>query len=343
MIYGFWLSMDWPMASQYEVLTLLEAYGGRINHYIRQGRLLIVDTNIDKQKIKHIIYRSASIKEGFQIIEYGEKTTFKELITDTVYKIVHKTNKIGISILKSMSQLYGDMDASLLAKKMADILLKNYKGKIELDNPDKRITFISSKKLNAIGIELVGKHKKKFSTRTPSKRPVFSPFSLHPKLARLMVNLSGAVEGDIIYDPFSGVGGIAIEAALMNIYCICSEIMYKWARGCYNNLVWIDNKYRYTDIICGDSLNKYIKNTKFIVTDPPYGRITSTGEYGEAQKVYEDFLDYVSNLENIKKIVFMHPSNFKIELERFSLEEIYSVVIPVHSGLTRVLRVVRRT
>ncbi len=342
MLYGFWISLDFPDISLTEVLTLLKAYGGRINFFQRNGRLLIVDTDLNSNIIRHIILRSATIKEGFKIYEVGENASYRNVISNDLMRDIKETGSLAIKVLMHRPKLYVGRDTAYVAKEIADYILKDYAGSINLKNPDKRFVFIFTGDKVVSALELVGKHRKKFKDRMPSKRPVFSPFSLHPKLARTMINLSGAVEGDTLLDPFCGVGAISIEASLMGISSICIEIMYKWALGCKENVMWIDPNYIFTDIVCGDSLLRMVRGIKYVVTDPPYGRITTVGGYRHSRSLIEYFLEYLSALDSLKRAVFMVPLHFKLDMDKYGLVEINRFEIPVHSGLTRVLRVVER-
>lgn len=342
MLYGFWLSMDFPEISVTETLTLLSAYGGRVNFYYRKGRLLIVDVDLPINVVKHIIYRSATIKEGFRIYDHGVDVSFKDVVTPELIEDVKDTRSLAIKVLMDRPSLYEGWDNTDVAKLVAEYVLREYRGSVDLNNPERRFVFIFVGDNVFSALELVGKHSKGFRKRMPGKRPVFSPFSLHPKLARTMVNLSGAVEGDIILDPFCGVGGISIESSMMGIGNICVEIIYRWASGCRENVIWVDPQYRFSDVICGDSLKTLVKNVRYVVTDPPYGRITSIGGYEHSRSLINHFLEYLSSLDRLMRAVFMVPSDFKLEFDKYDLREINRFEIPVHSGLTRVLRIVGR-
>jgi|Deesub1362A_J573_1020465.scaffolds.fasta_scaffold00001_445 tRNA (guanine10-N2)-dimethyltransferase len=342
MLFGFWISMDFPDISEFEVLTLIKAYGGRVRKHFRRRRLLIVDTDLSPEVIRHIIMRSATVREGFKIYEYKVNATYKEVVTQELESDIYASKKLGIKVLLDKPKEYLGWDTADVSREIARYVLKDYSGDVDLKSPDKRFVFIFVEDLVISALELVGKHSKGFRDRLPSKRPVFSPFSLHPKLARTMINLSGALEGETILDPFSGVGGISVEASLMGINSICIEIMYKWALGCWENARWADPVYVYTDVICGDSLHGMIRNVKYVVTDPPYGRITSIGGYTHSKSLIEHFLEYLSTIESLVRTVFMVPIDFKLDMDKYGLVEINRFEIPVHSGLTRVLRVVER-
>lgn len=63
---------------------------------------------------------------------------------------------------------------------------------------------------------------------------------LPPKLAQILINLSGAAPGDAILDPFCGSGTILTEAALMDYQnLIGSDLSIKAVRDSLKNFNWI--------------------------------------------------------------------------------------------------------
>lgn len=340
--YGLYLSMENPEISVAEATTLVNSYGGQIKGLRRLGRLLLITTDLPSALIKHITLRSSNIKRAYLIYASTDTPLYRNVLVQELYDEIKTASSVAIGIVTYESRFIKNAEVNELRLKVAGELLKDFKGTVDLRNPQKRIVLIYVHDRIFSALELIGDHEKGFSKRRPSKKPVFSPFSLDPKLARLMVNLSGAVEGDLILDPFCGVGGIPVEATMMSVECICIELMYKWALGAEANLRWIDKSRKLYEVICGDSLTSFIRRAKYIVTDPPYGRITTKGRYTETATIINELLEYASTLDGVRRIVFMHPSNLDISVEKYYFEDLFKAEIPVHSGLTRVLRVVGR-
>ena len=149
------------------------------------------------------------------------------------------------------------------------------KGKVNLENPQNefRVFFINdeiifSKKLFSI--------RENFEERRATKRPFFSPVSIHPKIARVMVNISGSKNS--IFDPFCGTGGILIEAGLMGLTIYGADISERMVEGCIKNLKFfgIENfKLENRDIS-----ELEFRDFEAIVTDLPYGRSSFTNKEG---------------------------------------------------------------
>ncbi len=343
MLYGFWISMDHPELSVYEVTRLIHSYRGKVNFKHRSGRLLLLDTNLNEDIIKRITYRSALVKEAYKIHHYTNEPNLDEIISNDFISLLNQYPSIALRFhIYQPSRCLKMINYEYLVNYYADRLLKYYKGVVNLVNPSLRIVVIISRDIIALGYEIIGKHSKGFHIRAPSKKPIFTPFSLDPRLARLMINLSGAVEGETILDPFCGVGGIPVESSILGIGSICIELIYKWARGALINTDYFDKAKLYTEVICGDSIKKLINHIKYVVTDPPYGRITTVKGYTTALNLMNKFLEMLSVLDSLKTAVFMIPKNLKLDYERYGFRLAFKYEIPVHSKLTRVLVVLER-
>ena len=65
-----------------------------------------------------------------------------------------------------------------------------------------------------------------------------------PKLARSMVNMSGAQVEDLILDPFCGIGTILQEALLMGYRMIGTDIDEQAIRDTRKNIEWLGSQYK---------------------------------------------------------------------------------------------------
>ncbi len=101
-----------------------------------------------------------------------------------------------------------------------------------------------------------------------------------PKLAQLIINLSGVKEGDIILDPFCGLGTILQEALLKGIKVIGTDIDGKTIGLAKENLAWLASEYRLNpenvlDMICTDAgyIERHLKQDSVdaIITESTLG------------------------------------------------------------------------
>ena len=187
----------------------------------------------------------------------------------------------------------------------------------------------------AILTERIWQNPKEYLQRRPHLRPAHHPASIHPKLARALVNLSGVQEGTI-YDPLCGVGGIAIEAGLMGLTVKCSDIDQTMIRKCRMNLksYGIDAT---PDLI--DAL-KTQQQTDAVVTELPFCRTTK--RISDIDGFYGDFLAHIAGLCHDAVVVFPDSAPIRRLIERSPWELEVSHSYYIHRSLSKIIVVLRR-
>ncbi len=219
-----------------------------------------------------------------------------------------------------------DKDAE---KKLASIIWRNLKEpKVNLECANTRYeVFIFGK--NAYVCKLLEENEDDFEMRKAHKLAKLHPTAMHPKLARAMVNLTGAKKGDTVYDPFCGSGGLLIEAGLMGMktkgYDNNDHVLVK----CKENLERIG--IRNYKLYRGDSLKLKTK-MNYISTDMPYGRGTKKLSEGFFQKAFET----VGRNIGIRAVIGI-PSDidYKAFLRRNKLREIFNTTVYLHKSLSK--------
>ena len=266
---------------------------------------------------------------------------FKKTIKNNI--ILNKNKKIKIN--NEIKKLYSEKElAGYVWRKVKspEVRLKDSKTHIEV--------FFT--KNNIYCCLLLKKLKHSFEERKSHLRPSPSPISLHPKLARAMVNLTGAEENEVILDPFCGSGGILIEAGLIGMKNIGYDINKK--------MVWksmVNSKhYKIKNHKLGiKDFFKINKKYKYIVSDLPYGlntnimkniRVTKHNKK-QLKKYLEEFYSKVVNKLGrilIKRAVIIFPSyiNYKRIIKSSKLKLKNEFESYVHSNLTRKIVVLER-
>jgi tRNA (guanine10-N2)-dimethyltransferase len=206
---------------------------------------------------------------------------------------------------------------------------------VDLENPDVDIRVLITDDEWYIGRKLAMTPRRVYEQRRAHHRPFFSPISLHPKLARAFVNLSGIKKDEVFLDPFCGTGGFLIEAGFVGARIIGNDIEEKMIKGCANTLRHFGiNKFH---LITGDveRLIKVLSPVDAIVTDMPYGKSTTTcGE--PIERLYtRAFSVFKSLLKNDGCLIVgsASPSIVAIARDFFSVDAVYP--IRVHRSLTR--------
>ena len=141
-------------------------------------------------------------------------------------------------------------------------------------------------------------------------------------------------EGDIFLDPFSGTGGILIEASLLGITGVGTDADPDMTRGSRMNC-------KETDICSADVVCLPFKDNSFdgIVTDFPYGQ-SSRIKAPDNKNLYESAMSEISRVlkPGHRAVVITH-CDITFAAEKF-LEIIALYEHRVHKSLTRRVLVV---
>ena len=206
-------------------------------------------------------------------------------------------------------------------------------GRPDLDNPVERVLVFSIEDRVYVTRMLWEFRAERLDHRHPQRRPVFHPTSLKPRLARLLVNLSGLKPGQTLLDPFCGVGGILIEAGIMGINPTGVEFRERWARGAEENLNYYSVK---ASVVNADFLEWDGGSFDSIVTDLPYGRSSVITDDLEA--LYSRAINKFHH--HTEKAVVMGPVELDSILEETGWGLKAKIMIPVHKSLVRWIHVI---
>ncbi len=81
------------------------------------------------------------------------------------------------------------------------------------------------------------------------ERPIQDPkITIPPKLARILVNLTGCKRGDTLLDPFCGLGTILAEAVICGVNVIGVDADASRVEGARRNLRWLVEQYKIEDV-----------------------------------------------------------------------------------------------
>jgi tRNA (guanine10-N2)-dimethyltransferase len=249
----------------------------------------LVEIDAELEAVKKVASRGAFIDEvGREIVHCGitipeiddavKTSDLKQHINpDESFSIrVHRFG--GVSKETSRVKLEGHL--GWLIGKVAG-------AKVDLENPQHVFRGLLTGPFFHLGVVEYTRPADFVGSRRPRKRPSFHPSTMTPKLARSMVNLSGAVEGTVFLDPFCGVGGILLEASLLGCHVVGNDALRRMVRGSRRNLKHFGMNS--LGLIRGDARKIPIRKVEAIATDPPYGTGASTLK-STTRTILEDFL-----------------------------------------------------
>jgi tRNA G10 N-methylase Trm11 len=151
------------------------------------------------------------------------------------------------------------------------------------------------------------------------KRDIYKPrqrkiFGMPPRLAKIMVNLSGCTPGKVLLDPFCGVGTVLAEALLVEAKVVGTDINPWCVKAAVDNLVWLKQEYDLWDadfrVIQGDvaalASKIGVETVDCIVSEPDLGpalRQVPTTPYAEKviEKLQPLFFGFVEEAYKVLK------------------------------------------
>ncbi len=212
--------------------------------------------------------------------------------------------------------------------------------RVDLEHPEQDLRVLLSESIHLCSV-LAKIDSSSFQARKPNNRPYFSPVSLHPKLARVMVNLSRTRAGGKLMDPFCGTGGILIEAGLIGLDAVGGDIDLKMVEGTRANLAHSGARSIQVHLCDFQELASHDGRIDSIVTDPPFGRSATTAGEPLNKLMSRAYATMRRALAPGGHLVLTVPSEELVELGKKHFELVESVSIRVHKSLTRWLCVFR--
>jgi tRNA (guanine10-N2)-dimethyltransferase len=227
-----------------------------------------------------------------------------------------------------------------LEGKLGRQILKGTEGtKVSLKNPDKTfLGIITSEKL-ILGLKLTDITSKTFSERRPRKKPFFHPSAMPSKMARCMVNLAHAKAEALVLDPFCGTGTSLIEATYIGCRAIGVDAQRRMILGARKNLRHFSISAE--GLIWADARQLPLTKVDCVVTDPPYGRSSSTLKSTTKQLVKDVLVSAYGLLGVGQRICIASPKTLHIKGlgEELGFKHVESHFAFVHRSLTREIAV----
>ena len=249
--------------------------------------------------------KNHKLDENLLILNTKKELTDRLAYTHYIFKLLFKTKLNTKNFIRKINSFNWNKiykndfcvrvkgKAKYTEPKLADLIWKRLRNpKVSLNNAKTNIFFIFTKD-NIYATKLISNIKKDYDARKSHNRDIAQPYSLHPKLARAMVNLTGIQNGEIV-DPFCGTGGILIEAGLMGLKPIGYDINPWMLKASEKNLKQFKIK---SYILKQNDATKLKDKIMYLTADLPYSRNTKMANLDE---LYFNFLNNLKKL-NIKK------------------------------------------
>jgi len=196
----------------------------------KSGEILEVFSQLDARQLSSLLLNYATEGQkfhfGLSMYEIGKKTYSSQKLKALGLEIKKNLKASGLSVRLVESRSNNLSSVDVIKNKLID------KG-VEL-------CVFSSEEGFVVGRTLAVQPFEQYSDRDygrpgrNAKRGM-----LPPKLARIMVNLSAAQAGDLLVDPFCGVGTVLQEALLMGYKVIGTDVDERAVRQTKKNIEWL--------------------------------------------------------------------------------------------------------
>lgn len=295
-----------PELSRVEVLEFLKARGRTHKEILFHEDILIIETNEG---------------ERFDIQDFGGIMHLGEITFEGTKEELKKYLEINeiIPADKFSYAIHGDFDIQILKDKFKaerkKAAQKHGRGLLEFQdghkgkNPkaDFHIFFHEVKDVIYQGLAT-----QTYDPTEVKKRDMEKPFrrealAISPRLAKILINISGAKPHDRLLDPFCGIGSILQEALIkrINVYGIDKDKQASVDAG--HNLRWLTREYdvkaKY-QIDNNDSRRAPDLQFAAMATETPLGKLlTKKPSDNQARQIIQNFEAYmVPILKRLKKV-----------------------------------------
>ncbi|MEM3012092.1 MAG: THUMP domain-containing protein [Candidatus Hadarchaeales archaeon] len=328
----FFLSGEHPQLPRAEVLGALQAEGASARVLEEFEQVLVVETEADPVKVasrlgmSHEVWMHLCTSRVEELLEAVASTDVVDLMPHG------RTFAVRVERVGRSSPL---VSREKLSKEVADLLRREVGFKVDLERPEVELSIALTGEVGVVGMKLASTARNQLMSRRPRHRRAFHPSTLHPALARCMVNLARAPRGGTLLDPFCGVGGILIEAGLMGMRVVGVDLDPEMVEKARMNLEGYGVRGFRLEV--GDACEWKGKKVDAVATDPPYGRQASTWRR-EVKELYRRALPVLAGaLKRGRYMCLTSPSELDLGemAAEIGLKERERYEQRVHRSLTR--------
>ena len=335
MQYFFELSKEHPHLPTAEIKGLFHAHNLAVDPLIKTHDVLLIETPASDDTIQRLAKRLSFTYHvnRFLFSSPPDPTCIQQLAKR------HPPFKDGSLAVRCRNRSTTH-ESTRIVEALADPYTEHRK--VKLTKPDVEIRALITDDTVYVGEKLYEVKTTKFEQRKVQFRPFFSPVSLHPKLARALVNISVIKPGEYLLDPCCGTGGVLLEAGLMGIKPIGCDVEEPMIEGCRQTLSHYEIPH--DALYCTDigRIPSLVPQVDAVVTDFPYGKATTTKGESLDTLYRRAFQSIFEVLKEGKRAVIGMPSREHVTLGEswLRLQDIYT--IRVHKSLTRYFAVYQK-
>lgn len=300
---------------------------------IRNSRMLSPNFLLGDTNKESMVVRLALTRHSYEVLFYCKNQKLRPYAKKMDWnKLIRGSYSITLQCPDNSFADKGYLKAEL--QRIVHASLEN--PKVNLRTPSQSLVFLVFDD-NTFCCRLIRHPSANFESRRPHKRPGFAPVSLDPKLARACVNLLGPKASTIV-DPMCGTGGFLIEAGLMNLNTLGSDICKKMLSKCKTNLEHfgiMGFDLRLADFFLAR------KTISHLITDLPYGRNTNIKD---EKLFYSSFFNKLEKVLTHTAVVLVpNTADIKYLQNSRTLKIIKEYSVYIHKTLTKRILLIKKS
>jgi tRNA (guanine10-N2)-dimethyltransferase len=324
-----------------EVKAILEAEGYQYTHAEEFDQVLRLEAEVESVQAVQVRSAYTRVCATELFISNANLADISNAASKLDLKAVLQPGE-SFAVRINRIKNYADeaLNTMVLEGKLGRQILNATEGtKVSLKNPDKTFLGIITNDKLVLGLKLTDITSKTFSERRPRKKPFFHPSAMPSKMARCMVNLAHAKVESLLLDPFCGTGTSLIEATYIGCKVVGVDAQRRMVLGCRKNLRHFNISAE--GLVWGDARQLPFFRVDCVVTDPPYGRSSSTLKSTTKQLVQDVLASTFGLLGVGQRICIASPKTLQIKAlgEALGYRHVESHFAFIHRSLTREIAV----
>lgn len=336
MLLAFELSGEHSTLPKSEAIACLESLKADFKIYLSLDMCLVIDLkSYDDRTIKVLSERLSMTHHIIEVLGVGGSGE-EDILKLVKGSLVEFEGTYSVRV-KRMKE-YSTINTELMEKRLGEIFYgRGIRADLKHANMQFRVLLTEDKSI--FGYIVASIDRSAYDERKPHYKPFFYPGVLMPRIARALVNI--AQPEDYIFDPFCGTGGILIEAGLLGVKVIGSDVQRKLLLGAKMNLDYynVDYSLMYQD---ASRLALSDKSMDSVVTDPPYGRSAKIKAESIEILLRDSLKEIFRVLKKGKRAVFVSEREIENIAEEAGFNLVESHLQRVHKSLTRRISVLEK-
>ncbi len=336
MLLAFELSGEHSTLPQSEVIACLGSQRADFKIHLSLDGCLVIDLKNSADNIIEVLSKRLSMTHHIiEVLGIGGSGE------DDIPKLVNSSLmdfEGAYSIRVRRIREYSRINTALMEKELGEIFYKRG-AHANLKNPKMQFRVLLTEDKSIFGLIVASVDRSAYEARKPHYKPFFYPGVLMPRIARALVNI--AQPEDYIFDPFCGTGGILVEAGLLGVKVIGSDVQRKLLLGAKMNLDYYNVDY---SLMYQDASRLALRDNSMdsVVTDPPYGRSAKIKAESIELLLRDSLKEIFRVLKKGKRAVFVSEREIENIAEEAGFNVVESHLQRVHKSLTRRISVLEK-